>query len=157
MAFPRPGAPKMRSAKETFEHAKDTRGASAAAGARNERARRGVVVRSWMHYGAGYRAKAANLGWPLPTELSDAELEALLFPPAPPADTDRPLPDWPRVRAELGKKGVTMTLVWQEYLQAHPSGYRYSRFVEMYRGVGRQTHLLDGSASPSRREALRRL
>jgi transposase len=28
---------------------------------------------------------------------------------------------------------VTMTLVWQEYLQAHPSGYRYSRFVEMYR------------------------
>jgi transposase len=81
----------------------------------------------------GYRARAANLGWPLPAELSDSELEALLFPPAPPADTDRPLPDWPRVRAELGKKGVTMTLVWQEYLQAHPSGYRYSRFVEMYR------------------------
>ena len=42
----------------------------------------------------GYRAKAAMLSWPLPEEMSDADLEALLFPPAPPAETDRPLPDW---------------------------------------------------------------
>jgi transposase len=81
----------------------------------------------------GYRAKAAKLGWPLPDDLSDAALEALLFPPAPPQDTDRPLPDWNYVRAELAKKGVTLTLVWQEYLKANPDGYRHSRFAELYR------------------------
>lgn len=81
----------------------------------------------------GYRARAAGLGWPLPDELTDAALEDLLFPPSVAQDTDRPLPDWSYVRAELNKKGVTMTLLWQEYKRAHPDGYRYSRFVERFR------------------------
>lgn len=91
----------------------------------------GVGCTTVLEY--GYRAKAARIGWPLPEGMSDAELEALLFPPSPPSNTDRPLPDWKHVKAELSKKGVTMTLVWQEYLQENPTGYRYSRFVEMYR------------------------
>jgi transposase len=81
----------------------------------------------------GYRAKAAGLSWPLPDDLSDAALEALLFPPPPPANSDRPLPDWNYVRSELARKGVTLTLLWQEYMRAHPMGFRYSRFVELYR------------------------
>lgn len=59
----------------------------------------------------GYRAKAAGLVWPLPESLVDSELEALLFPPPPPQDADRPLPDWKHIRSELGRKGVTLTLV----------------------------------------------
>jgi len=91
----------------------------------------------------GYRAKAANLVWPFPEDLSDARLEALLFPPAPPADIDRPLPDWDHVRSELARKGVTMTLVWQEYVREHPAGYRYSRFSELYRAwEGRHTYVM---------------
>ena len=81
----------------------------------------------------GYRAKAAGLGWPLPEGLSDAALEELLFPPPVPLSADRPLPDWNYIRSELARKGVTLTLVWQEYKRQYPIGYRYSRFVELFR------------------------
>ena len=105
-----------------YEHKMTAREAGAACG---------LSCTSVLEY--GYRAKAASLEWPLPEGLSDEALEALLFPPAIPQDTDRPLPDWSFVRSELGKKGVTMALVWQEYLKKNPSGYRYSRFVELFR------------------------
>jgi transposase len=81
----------------------------------------------------GYRAKAAGLVWPPAEELTDAALEALLFPPRVPQDTDRPLPDWNYIRSELSRKGVTLTLVWQEYKREHPDGYHYSRFVQLFR------------------------
>jgi len=101
----------------------------------------GLGCTTVLEYGS--RAKAANLTWPLPEGLSDAKLEALLFPPAVPADTDRPLPDWEHVRSELVKKGVTMTLIWQEYLREHPDGYRHSRFSELYREwEGRHTYTM---------------
>ena len=76
-----------------------------------------------------YRAKAASLGWPPPAELSDSALETLLFPPPAPKDADRAMPDWSHIRSELAKKGTTMTLLWQEYLQANPTGYRCCRFI----------------------------
>jgi len=78
------------------------------------------------------RAKAAGLSWPLPPALDDAALEALLFPPPLP-DRDRSLPDWRQVRRELGKKGVTLALLWDEYRAVHPKGYGYSRYCELYR------------------------
>lgn len=80
----------------------------------------------------GWRAKAAGVGWPLPEGLSDEALEALLFPPKPPKDTDRAVPDWVYVRSELARKGVTLALVWQEYKKADPGGYGYSRFAELF-------------------------
>jgi len=82
----------------------------------------------------GNRLKAAGLIWPLPAELSDSQLESLLFPPPPkPKDVNRPVPDWAAVRTELSRKGVTLTLLWQEYKKESPDGFGYSRFVEMYR------------------------
>ena len=55
------------------------------------------------------RAAAAGLTWPLPEDLTDAELERRLFPPpeAIPA-AERPLPEWATVHRELRKKGVTL-------------------------------------------------
>lgn len=101
----------------------------------------GVGCTTVLEY--GYRAKAANLEWPLPEGMTDEELEARLFPPALPQDTDRPLPDWPHVRSELSKKGVTMSLLWQEYMREHPNGYRHSRFAELYRErEGRHTYTM---------------
>jgi transposase len=79
------------------------------------------------------RAKAAGLSWPLPAELSGAELEAQLFPGA----VARPgrqiaVPDWATVHKERQRKGVTLSLLWIEYRQEHPQGYSYSQFCHHY-------------------------
>ena len=80
------------------------------------------------------RAAAAGLKWPLPGDLDDAGLEALLYPPVLPAGMARPAPDWQRVHAEMRKKGVTLQLLWVEYREAHPGdGYGYSQFANLYR------------------------
>ena len=79
------------------------------------------------------RASAAGLSWPLPSGLDEAAVERLLFPPAPPSGSSRPLPDWSEVNAELRKKGVTLELLWEEYKSVYPEGYQYSRFCELYR------------------------
>ena len=80
------------------------------------------------------RADEAGLSWPLPNDLSDTRLEALLFPPQSdiPAE-DRGMPEWTRVHQELRQKGVTLFLLWQEYRESHPQGYQYSWFCEHYR------------------------
>ena len=31
-------------------------------------------------------------------------------------------------------KHVTLQMLWEEYIEQHPDGYRYSRFCELYRG-----------------------
>jgi transposase len=80
------------------------------------------------------RAAAAGLKWPLPGDLDDAGLEALLYPPVLPAGTPRPAPDWQQVHAEMRRKGVTLQLLWVEYREAHPGdGYGYSQFANLYR------------------------
>jgi len=45
----------------------------------------------------------------------------------------RPLPDWEYVHRELGKKSVTLQLLWQEYRENHPNGYQATQFYEHYR------------------------
>ena len=79
------------------------------------------------------RARAAGLSWPLAAELDDAALEAMLFPPPAPAGTPRPPPDFTWIHQELRRPGVTLQLLWHEYLEVHPEGYRYTQFCERYR------------------------
>lgn len=69
------------------------------------------------------RALAAGLSWPLPEELSDADLEQLLFPPPAPSNVARPMPDFAYVHRELRRKGVTLELLWLGYREVHPDGY----------------------------------
>jgi transposase len=78
------------------------------------------------------RATAAGLSWPLPEELSDHDLEQLLFPPPVPSNVTRPMPDYAKVHMELRKKGVTLELLWLEYREFHPDGYGYSQFAKLY-------------------------
>ena len=80
------------------------------------------------------RAKQAGLGWPLPNEFGDEELERLLFPPVldVPAD-QRPQPDWAALHRELRRPGVTLLLLWEEYRAQHPNGFSYSWFCDCYR------------------------
>src|SRR6267378_6212985 len=79
------------------------------------------------------RARAAGIGWPIPEELDDAQLEALLFPPLPgtPAD-QRPMPDWTWVHRELRRPNVTLALLWEEYRAGAPDGFGYSWFCDLY-------------------------
>ena len=80
------------------------------------------------------RARRAGLGWPLAEDLSDEDLERLLFPPPVAVSPDRrSLPDWPVLHRELKRPGVTLSLLWEEYRAVHRDGYGYSRFCELYR------------------------
>jgi hypothetical protein len=73
------------------------------------------------------RARAAGVGWPIPEELDDARLEALLFPPlrGTPAD-QRPMPNWAWVHRELRRPNVTLAFLWEEYRAGAPDGFGYS-------------------------------
>ncbi len=76
------------------------------------------------------RAAAAGIGWPLPEGLSEEELEAKLFgnqPGQARAVRRRPQPDWKAIHEQLQQhRHLTLQLVWEEYRQVHPEGYRYS-------------------------------
>ena len=78
-------------------------------------------------------AQAKGLGWPLPEDTDEAALEALLFPAK--AKPDRFVePDYFQVHQELKRKGVTLQLLWAEYVARHGEwAYRYSRFCGRYR------------------------
>jgi transcriptional regulator with XRE-family HTH domain len=72
---------------------------------------------------SGYlsRTRAAGIVWPLPDDLDDAQLEALLFPPPPAITADRrPMPDWAWVHRELRRPDVTLALLWEEYRAGAP-------------------------------------
>src|SRR5262245_33257154 len=94
------------------------------------------------------RAQAAGIGWPIPDGIDDTELEWRLFPVAGESANKRPAGDWPAIQRELKRRGVTLALLWQEYLAEHPDGYSYTRFCELFvdwrrrlSPTMRQTHL----------------
>jgi transposase len=79
------------------------------------------------------RAKAAGVSWPL-GELNEDELYQKLFGEKEVLpEKAKPLPDWEAVRKELRQKGVTLHLIWIEYIEKHPDGYQHSQFGEYYR------------------------
>lgn len=78
------------------------------------------------------RAEQAHLSWPLPEDLTDAALEALLFPASKSSPT-RPHPDWNAVHRQLSRKGMTLERVWTTYRTHNPDGYSYGHFCELYK------------------------
>jgi transposase len=77
-------------------------------------------------------AKARGIGWPLPQDMDEAQLESRLL-----GGTERPRrfvePDFPAIHQELKRKGVTLQLLWSEYSAAQGDGaYRYSQFCFHY-------------------------
>jgi len=78
------------------------------------------------------RLQAAGLTHAAVATWTDGELEARLFarPGSPPR---RPEPDWAAIARELGRRGVTLQLLWREYLDGAPEGYRYTQFVARFR------------------------
>ncbi len=80
------------------------------------------------------RAEAAGLSWPLAEDWDEARLEAAVFPGSELATAQknpaRTPPDFAAIHEQLrSNKYVTLQLLWEEYRQANPDGYRYSRYV----------------------------
>jgi transposase len=68
--------------------------------------------------------------------MTDTALEAVLFAAVGTKQGHRrhAEPDWAEIHRELRRKHVTLAMLWDEYIERHPEGYRYSRFCELYRG-----------------------
>jgi transposase len=68
--------------------------------------------------------------------MTDTALETALFAAAGTKQGRRrhAEPDWTEIHRELKRKHVTLTMLWDEYIESCPEGYRYSRFCELYRG-----------------------
>ena len=105
-----------------------------------------------------HRAREAGLGWPLPPELDDAQLEALLFPRAAPQVERHAAPDFAHIHQELKRKGVTLMLLWEEYARrARGPGVSLQPVLPALSPLRGEPEALDAPGTPRRREALHRL
>ena len=98
------------------------------------------------------RFAAAGLTWPLAAEVSEEALEERLYGKAGTKQGHRrhAEPDWAGIHRELKRKHVTLSILWDEYIEWHPDGYRYSRYVAAkfmlrLRGRARDTADFPGS------------
>jgi transposase len=82
------------------------------------------------------KARDVGLSWQEVSDLSDREVNSLLFPNGP-VESGCKMPDYEYVHREMGKSGVTLTLLWLEYCeQCRQSGdipYKSTQFNKYYR------------------------
>jgi transposase len=122
----------MRRIKEVLR-LKQGLGLSDAAVARSARIARSTV-KEYLD-----RATAAGLSRETAAGLSEEELDGRLFAAGDRRDVGRPLPDWEAIERELRGRGVTLRLLWLEYLSRHPEGYRYTQFCEHFHAWQRRS------------------
>jgi transposase len=81
------------------------------------------------------RAEEIGLAWPFQEGLSDNGLEKILFGERKSSQI-RKQPDYGRIHRELAKNGVTLTLLWNEYLESCRNegsiAMMYSQFCAHY-------------------------
>lgn len=93
-------------------------------------------------------AADAGLGWPLPDDLDDGALERRLYSQPSARASAFTEPDYAQVHRELKRKGVTLTLLWEEYrATAGATAFQYTAFCTRYKAWAgtlkrsmRQTH-----------------
>jgi transposase len=94
----------------------------------------GVSVGAISQYAA--QASAAGLDWSIVEPLDEEELERRLLAPSSSVQCAKRIdPDYAWIHRELRRKGVTLQLLWEEYLDAHAGGqtYRYTQFCQRYK------------------------
>ncbi len=88
-------------------------------------------------------AKEKQIAWPLEDDITNAELEEILFPGKYKSGCRYVEPDYPYIHRELAKPGVTMALLWEEYCRkCHEAGetpYMNTQFGDKYRRWARVT------------------
>jgi len=83
--------------------------------------------------------KAAEHGlvWPLPPEMTDERLKQLFSAPGMRREADYKEPDYEYIHREMGKRGVTLSLLWNEYCagcrDAGDVPFMYTAFCDRYR------------------------
>jgi len=89
------------------------------------------------------KTKEHGLTWPLPAEMTDERLRELFAAPVKPKDVGYKEPDCEWVHREMGKRGVTLSLLWNEYTaQCREAGeipLMYTAFCDRYRGYAVRT------------------
>lgn len=88
------------------------------------------------------RAKEKGITWPFENDITDADLQRMLFPEKD-IQSNRKIPDCAYVHKEMAKSGVTLSLLWQEYCEScRISGeipLMYSQFCRYYRQYAHTT------------------
>jgi len=82
-------------------------------------------------------AAAVGLKWADVADWDDDRLRKAVAPSREthPGRTHPPEPDYAAILHELQtNKHVTLQLLWEEYREQNPDGYRYSRYCDLYRG-----------------------
>lgn len=83
------------------------------------------------------RAKGAGLVWPLPEELTDAQIKRVLYPTRKHTDASKAEINHEYIAEQLKRRGTTLMLIWSEYCeQALSRGeepYLYSAFCSKHR------------------------
>ena len=82
------------------------------------------------------RASQKGLTWPLPEDLTDADIQHILFPEKAQI-TSRKIPDSEHIHRELAKSGVTLSLLWSEYCEtcrlSNEIPLKYTQYCNYYR------------------------
>lgn len=89
------------------------------------------------------RAKELNISWPLDDDITNEVLDELLYGKRESSSTPYAVINYEYIHRELSKKGVTLTLLWQEYSErAYANGekpYMSTQFGDKYRRWARVT------------------
>jgi transposase len=77
------------------------------------------------------RFKSSSITYNEFASLTDEEIKNRLFLKLP-KEPKKVMPDMSCLNSELKRKGVTLYLLWEEYIRDNPNGYQYSQFAYHY-------------------------
>src|SRR5690242_2597863 len=105
------------------------------------------------------RLATAGLSWPLPAEMTDSALETALFAAAGTKQGHRRHvePDWAEIHRELKRKHVTLTMLWDEYIERWPRRVSLFALLRAVPQLGIAIVGHDAASSHRRRQAVCRL
>lgn len=82
-------------------------------------------------------ARARGIAWPLPEEMDDAAIRSVIYPKEGRKSRDKAAIDHERISSELNRRGMTMSLLWNEYcddaIARGEEPYMYSAFCKEHR------------------------
>lgn len=78
-------------------------------------------------------AQQRHLSWEQIEQLSDSELEVLLYPQQQTTQASVYQPDWEKVLAELQRRGVKLRLLYEERVESEGYSLSYSQFCRQFR------------------------
>jgi len=70
------------------------------------------------------RAERHEILWPTEKDMTDADLQELLFPEKS-SQSNRKIPDCEHIYKEMAKSGVTLSLLWHEYCTGLSTPFSY--------------------------------